>query len=87
MAIARFQYVNQDEIFTQQVFESLITVNASRSDIQDGRTSMTTHTGGIGSSKKSRNIEYLLLRPKNDGDERAFPKGHIEDGETVEQAA
>lgn len=45
-----------------------------------------THAGGV-VFQESRPPLYLVARPRRRRDEWIFPKGHIEPGETAEQAA
>jgi mutator protein MutT len=46
-----------------------------------------THAGGIVYRLKERDVEILLVSAKRDPGAWIFPKGHIEAGETPEQAA
>lgn len=46
-----------------------------------------THAGGIVYRKKGSDFEILLVTAKRNPRAWIFPKGHIEDGETPEQAA
>ena len=46
-----------------------------------------THAGGIVYRKKGSNFEILLVTAKRNPSAWIFPKGHIEAGETPEQAA
>jgi ADP-ribose pyrophosphatase YjhB (NUDIX family) len=49
--------------------------------------SLPTHAGGIVYRCSSEKVQYLLVRPKRGGEEWVLPKGHIESGETSDQAA
>jgi mutator protein MutT len=46
-----------------------------------------THAGGIVYRSKGRDVEILLVTAKRNPSAWIFPKGHIEPGETAEQAA
>jgi 8-oxo-dGTP pyrophosphatase MutT (NUDIX family) len=46
-----------------------------------------THAGGIVFQETEEERLYLLVRPRLSGNEWVFPKGHIEPGESPEQAA
>lgn len=46
-----------------------------------------THAGGIVWRDAGGRIEYLLVRARSDREEWVLPKGHIEAGESAEQAA
>jgi ADP-ribose pyrophosphatase YjhB (NUDIX family) len=46
-----------------------------------------THAGGMVYQRVGRKIEYLLVRPKRALAEWVLPKGHIEPGESSEEAA
>lgn len=85
--LAHFRFVNQDEKYTELVFESLIAINACKPDVQTEAVSAVTHAGGIVFRRKGNNIEYLLVRSKNNDTEWVLPKGHVGAEETVEEAA
>lgn len=51
------------------------------------RTNTITHAGGIVVRRSSQEVEYLLVTAKQDQHMWIFPKGHVESGETPEQAA
>jgi ADP-ribose pyrophosphatase YjhB (NUDIX family) len=59
-------------------------VTSSRQRKEKGPTS---HAGGVVYRAANRRVEYLLVRPKRSQDEWVLPKGHIESGESCEQAA
>jgi 8-oxo-dGTP pyrophosphatase MutT (NUDIX family) len=46
-----------------------------------------THAGGIVVKGRGSELRVLLVTAKRQPSQWVFPKGHIEDGETVEQAA
>jgi 8-oxo-dGTP pyrophosphatase MutT (NUDIX family) len=46
-----------------------------------------THAGGIVFRRSPEGPQYFLVRPRFPADGWVFPKGHIEPGETPEQAA
>src|SRR5258706_14490439 len=46
-----------------------------------------THAGGIVFRRSWNHLEYLLVRSRKTPGAWVFPKGHIERGETSEQAA
>jgi 8-oxo-dGTP pyrophosphatase MutT (NUDIX family) len=46
-----------------------------------------THAGGLVYRRSNDAVEYLIVRPKRGQSEWVLPKGHIEPGETSEQAA
>lgn len=51
------------------------------------RNSAITHGGGIVVRRTSLDAEYLLVTAKQDSHMWIFPKGHVESGETLDQAA
>jgi mutator protein MutT len=46
-----------------------------------------THAGGIVTRETPKGIRYLLVRARHDPMQWVLPKGHIDPGETAEQAA
>ncbi len=46
-----------------------------------------THAGGVVRKASPIGLQYLLVRAKRNPDEWIFPKGHVESGESIEQAA
>jgi 8-oxo-dGTP pyrophosphatase MutT (NUDIX family) len=46
-----------------------------------------SHAGGVVFRQSASGIEYLLIRARKPEQAWVFPKGHIEEGETPEQAA
>jgi len=48
---------------------------------------ITSHAGGVVFRRSSYESEYLLVRARKPPDAWVFPKGHIEEGETPDQAA
>lgn len=48
---------------------------------------MISHGGGVVFRQSASALEYLLVRARKPDDAWVFPKGHIEAGETPEQAA
>jgi 8-oxo-dGTP pyrophosphatase MutT (NUDIX family) len=50
-------------------------------------TAIPSHAGGIVFRRSSGGPEYLLIRARKPASAWVFPKGHIERGETAEQAA
>lgn len=46
-----------------------------------------SHAGGVVFRRSASGLEYLLIRARKPRDAWVFPKGHIEAGETPEQAA
>ena len=46
-----------------------------------------THAGGVVFRRSDEKIEYLLVRARRTPGAWVFPKGHIETGENVEDAA
>jgi 8-oxo-dGTP pyrophosphatase MutT (NUDIX family) len=55
--------------------------------MNENRGRMPTHAGGIVFRRNANSIEYLLIRSRKTPGAWVFPKGHIEEGETPEQAA
>jgi ADP-ribose pyrophosphatase YjhB (NUDIX family) len=50
-------------------------------------TSIPTHAGGVVVRREGAVVQYLLIQAKRDPREWVLPKGHIESGESAEQAA
>lgn len=50
-------------------------------------TSTPTHAGGVVIRREGATIEYLVVQTKKEPHEWVLPKGHIEHGESPEQAA
>jgi 8-oxo-dGTP pyrophosphatase MutT (NUDIX family) len=46
-----------------------------------------THAGAVALRRGPRGLEVLLLRPRSGAQEWLLPKGHIDPGETPEEAA
>jgi 8-oxo-dGTP pyrophosphatase MutT (NUDIX family) len=51
------------------------------------RDGSATHAGGIVYRQTARGPQYLIVRARRDPSAWVLPKGHIERGETAEQAA
>jgi 8-oxo-dGTP pyrophosphatase MutT (NUDIX family) len=58
---------------------------------QDGERASSdarlTHAGGIVTRDTPKGVRYLLVRARRDPMQWVLPKGHIDPGETAEQAA
>lgn len=85
-AVAFLRYINQDAKFTNLVFESLLVINAD--EYQFG-THPFTHGGGVIFRKYGLGLKvrYLLVTAKENDKEWVLPKGHIDPGESPEEAA
>ena len=49
-------------------------------------TNTPTHAGGVVIRREGVNIQYLVVQTKKEPREWVLPKGHIEGGESMEQA-
>lgn len=88
---AFWRYVDQRIKATNQAYWYIITLEGNRdsalrqpSPIQ---TDGPSHAGGVVFRQVSNQVEYLLVQAKNNSNEWVLPKGHIETGELMQEAA
>lgn len=96
LALAFWRYVDQRVKATNQAYWHIITLEASRLEASRGGTlqqpsqpqaDRASHAGGVVFSQVDGQVKYLLVQANNAPHEWVLPKGHIERGERVQEAA
>lgn len=94
LLLALWRYIDQREKAVRQAYWAVITVEANSKDgfrqIAVARTNSITHAGGVVFIKgeaTNEDIEVLLVQPKKKDDLWVLPKGHVEPGEMMGEAA
>jgi 8-oxo-dGTP pyrophosphatase MutT (NUDIX family)/uncharacterized membrane protein len=86
-----WRYIDQRFKATQQAYWFVIALESLKSDLavraRPARTDGLTHAGGVIFREKNGVIQYLLVEASNNPDEWVLPKGHIEPGESPQNAA
>lgn len=88
--LALWRYMEQRLKSTNQAYWSVITLTAANDKIklEKGPAHETfTHAGGIVFRTWRGKTKYLLVEAKKNPGELVLPKGHIEEGESPEEAA
>lgn len=88
---ALWRYIDQRFKATQQAYWFVITLEAMANGLvapaRPARQDGLTHAGGVVFREQTGALQYLLLQATNNPEEWVLPKGHIEPGETPQNAA
>lgn len=88
---ALWRYVGQRSKATNQAYWYIITLEGSSNCGLSAKTMEHgegfSHAGGVVVRRAKQTVEYLLVRAKDKPEEWVLPKGHIEPGESMREAA
>ena len=91
LLVALWRYIDQRFKATQQAYWFVIALESIKSDLvapaRPARADGLTHAGGVVFREKDGAVHYLLVQATKHPDEWVLPKGHIEPGETPQNAA
>ncbi len=89
VALAFWRYVNLRLKSTNQAYWQVITLEAQAGTRLEQKTVSDTasHAGGVVFRKRGEETKFLLVSDSRSREEWLLPKGHVEPGETCEQAA
>jgi 8-oxo-dGTP pyrophosphatase MutT (NUDIX family)/uncharacterized membrane protein len=91
LLVALWRYIDQRFKATQQAYWFVIALESIKSDLvapaRPARADGLTHAGGVVFRQKDGAVQYLLVQATKHPDEWVLPKGHIEPGETPQNAA
>ena len=89
--LAFWRYAEQRVKAIKQAYGLVITLEAQKEEGFRFKTpnpnKEATHAGGVVFRQKSDQVEYLLVGAKKKPDEWVLPKGHIEQGERMQETA
>lgn len=91
LLLALWRYMEQRYKATNQAYWSVITLTAKDGkvalDKSASKAAGPSHAGGVVFRLRGGTAEYLLVEATNDLSQWVLPKGHIEEGETLREAA
>jgi ADP-ribose pyrophosphatase YjhB (NUDIX family) len=92
LLLTLWRYMDQRFKATQQAYWLVITLESMNSTrippaASELRIERLTHAGGVVFRNRNAFIEYLLIQASNDPVKWVLPKGHIEAGESAQEAA
>lgn len=91
LLLALWRYMEQRHKATNQAYWSVITLTAKDGKVVFDKavpaTNGPTHAGGVVFRLRGNSTEYLLVEATNDASQWVLPKGHLEEGETLREAA
>ncbi len=89
LVLALWRYMEQRFKATNQAYLSVITLTANKGEISFRTPLPATpaHAGGVVSRVRGGHPEYLLVEASRDPNQWVLPKGHVEEGESHQEAA
>ena len=91
LLLVLWRYIDQRFKATQQAYWFVIALESMKSDPaalkRPARADGLTHAGGVVYREKNGAVQYLLIQATSNPDEWVLPKGHIEPGESPQNAA